>query len=296
MISQYHEYVGNVNFHNRVRQSYLGLEYILTKDWSKRANLNALTLRCQRSRYEDIEKEHYWKAAATPMSIAGGNTDSDGGDDHRSCSFHDNNIGGVKEGLLLLRQVAPGDDPLSALVQQSAAAATATNENRCGYKKSLFEGRAGGGAGAGAGARSNQEFGSSRSSSLVSDDDGDAVPLMSTSTTKGSCGWSEFYITRDLIDMIQKDLDRIPSDHCLTCHNNWRTHLEDTNDRCEGTRRRRRRGVGLNRRQRPDNVGAFATTPALNTRNQEEHHDKVAVRIKERAGRIMKILFLYATG
>jgi hypothetical protein len=71
MISQYHEYVGNVNFHNRVRQSYLGLEYILTKDWSKRANLNALTLRCQRSRYEDIEKEHYWKAAATPMSIAG---------------------------------------------------------------------------------------------------------------------------------------------------------------------------------------------------------------------------------
>ena len=42
MISQYHECVGNVDFHNRVRQSYLGLENILTKDWSKRANLSIL--------------------------------------------------------------------------------------------------------------------------------------------------------------------------------------------------------------------------------------------------------------
>jgi len=42
MISQYHECVGNVDFHNRVRQSYLGLEYIPTKDWSRRANLSIL--------------------------------------------------------------------------------------------------------------------------------------------------------------------------------------------------------------------------------------------------------------
>jgi len=42
MISQYHECVGNVDFHNRVRQSYLGLEYIPTKEWSRRANLSIL--------------------------------------------------------------------------------------------------------------------------------------------------------------------------------------------------------------------------------------------------------------
>eukprot|EP00584_Thalassiosira_punctigera_P017574 CAMPEP_0172553006 /NCGR_PEP_ID=MMETSP1067-20121228/47876_1 /TAXON_ID=265564 ORGANISM="Thalassiosira punctigera, Strain Tpunct2005C2" /NCGR_SAMPLE_ID=MMETSP1067 /ASSEMBLY_ACC=CAM_ASM_000444 /LENGTH=241 /DNA_ID=CAMNT_0013341099 /DNA_START=70 /DNA_END=791 /DNA_ORIENTATION=+ len=64
-------------------------------------DLNALKLRCQRSRYDELEKRHYWRS--TPVSIA----DESSGDGVGA----DAGGGTHLEGM---HHVAPGDDPLSS--------------------------------------------------------------------------------------------------------------------------------------------------------------------------------------
>jgi hypothetical protein len=151
-------------------------------------DLNALKLRCQRSRYEDIETTHYWRS--TPTSIAD-DTTMGGLDDKNGLK----NSGSHLEGL---HHVAPGDDPLSALVQSSSGKGLFGGNGIFGAKKP----------------KSRSPSDSLRSSR----NDGGEVAC------KGS-RWSEFYNTREVLDVIEKDLDRLPSDHYTIFHQ-WRTRIE----------------------------------------------------------------------
>jgi hypothetical protein len=136
-------------------------------------DLNALKLRCQRSRYDDIETAHYW--SSTPTSIADDTTPVGGVDD--------------KNGV------------------QSASS------------KGLF----------GFGANKPKSR-SSSDSPRSSWNDGDEVAC------KGS-RWSEFYNTREVLNVIEKDLDRLPSDHYTIFHQ-WRTRIVEKSHRDGGELKR----------------------------------------------------------
>lgn len=240
-------------------------------------NLNALKLRCQRSRYEDIETTHYWKS--TPTCIADDTTPVGGVDDKNGAK----NAGSHLEGL---HHVAPGDDPLSALVQSAA------------NKKGLFGGNGIFGANK---PRSRTTSDGSRSSW---NDSGDVA-------CKGS-RWSEFYNTREVLDVIEKDLDRLPSDHYTIFHQ-WKTRIEgERKDKSfhskqdngaefhfqkdERRNKYRARSWTLGQMQKGESTGNLLAMLEDDKRKQDENANAAAIQasIKERAGRMSQILFVYA--
>ena len=74
--------------------------------------LNALKIRCQRSRYDELEKKHYWKS--TPVGIATDEASINNETQHQQQQQQQHS----EEMNNNLHHVAYGDDPLSALLQR----------------------------------------------------------------------------------------------------------------------------------------------------------------------------------
>ena len=151
---------------------------------------NALKLRFQRSRYEELERKHYW--SHTPIGIAA-KTDSNSG-------HHD---AAKPETATTTQHVAKGDDPLSALLD------SAHQEERSpifGFKRKPKRGSL---------MNNNSVHSSSTKDAHPSDEN--------TSNEKESdrSKWAEFYSTREMLDVIEKDLNRLPTDH-YTVYHSWR--------------------------------------------------------------------------
>ena len=137
---------------------------------------NALRLRFQRSRYDELEERHYWKNS--PIGIAEASEDSS-----------------EREGL---RHVSIGDDPLSALLNFDKPG----DESR----PKLFGGNIFGGG-------MQKRLGSRGDESKQPQSDGAA----DSDACKGS-RWADFYSTKEVLDIIEKDLDRLPTDHYTVFH------------------------------------------------------------------------------
>jgi len=137
---------------------------------------NALRLRFQRSRYDELEERHYWKNS--PIGIAEASEDSSD-----------------REGL---RHVSLGDDPLSALLNFDKS----SDES----KPKLFGGNIFGGA-------MQKRLGGRSDESKQAQSDCPA----DSDACKGS-RWADFYSTKEVLDIIEKDLDRLPTDHYTIHH------------------------------------------------------------------------------
>jgi len=225
-------------------------------------DLNALKLRCQRSRYNELEKKHYWKS--TPVSIA---DETDGGGGGVTDTNNDGSSNTEGGGGTSMHHVAPGDDPLSSALLSSTTtsdtttttATTAKNEASSNLDKStkLFGGgifgsgsHPKGGSGVSIRARrrgSNDNPNSSSfnnnnngntngksSGSILSDSFTSATSSLndgSDHNTNGGGGgdeavckgsrWADFYSTREVLDVIEKDLVRLPANH-YTIYHEWR--------------------------------------------------------------------------
>ena len=247
---------------------------------------NALKLRCQRSRYEDLEKRHYY--SNTIMGIAngsgsattttatnqqqGGGVDSTttaGGSTTAEQSLQQQQQSQPSEAVSpisslvgnKLHQVAPGDDPLSALL---AAPNTNNNNGMFGFGKGNRQ-------------KKNQSMGNVplSASSLTEKQDGNdnnnatssnsqtsssnnnninrrinrpgsrssnnnSNNLRSSDTSQTSNGttekneetackgsrWADYYSTREVLDVIEKDLNRLPNDH-YTIYHEWKMYHDD---------------------------------------------------------------------
>jgi len=160
-------------------------------------DLNALKLRCQRSRYDELEKKHYWKS--TPTVIA--DETNANGSSFNSGSEHTEGGG--------LHHVAPGDDPLSgALIEESNK--TNAPEKTEGRDRKLFKSFLGGDKTKRSNSLLSESFTSMGSNASNEDDQ----------ACKGS-RWADFYSTREVLDVIEKDLVRLPNNHYTIFHE-WR--------------------------------------------------------------------------
>ncbi|KAL9182512.1 hypothetical protein ACHAXT_013164 [Thalassiosira profunda] len=238
---------------------------------------NALKLRCQRSRYDELEKKHYWKS--TPMGIA------DEAKDKGEAGAVDKNGG--------LHHVAPGDDPLSALLPS----------NKAEEKKSLFgaSGLLGGKKDNGARSRTHSRNGSltesinSQTSSRSGDGEEDAC--------KGS-RWADFYSTREVLDVIEKDLLRLPGDSHKIYHE-WRTR-EGLSKRAEDeTSDQPKQGWSLGesftsllKEKSAGDLSALLDDGGDERDEEQKRKDTVKAEIqnsiRERAERLSQLLFVYA--
>lgn len=160
---------------------------------------NALRLRLQRSRYDELEKKHYW--SSTIMGIA------DGG--HRA------EDAGEKEGVAI-HQVARGEDPLSSLLQPPNANDSADGKGKLfgGKGKGVF-----GGKRLLSRAKDKNNLDSSLHGAMIDPGENDAAAC------KGS-RWADFYSTKEVLDVIEKDLNRLPSDHYKVYHE-WRIKVQE---------------------------------------------------------------------
>ena len=162
-------------------------------------DLNALKLRFQRSRYEELEKKHYWKS--TPMGIAQTSTNhcssfseydtmpSNGSKRPNGNEEHNTSMNS-------LHQVAPGEDPLSAF---------AMNDSKHGGSNKFGGGLFGGGPPKGhtrPRSRSKGDLGGSFTSVGSNSEYGDEAMC------KGS-RWASFYSTREVLDVIEKGKRRV---------------------------------------------------------------------------------------
>ncbi|KAL3827275.1 hypothetical protein ACHAXA_004750 [Cyclostephanos tholiformis] len=285
---------------------------------------NALGLRCQRSRYDDCETTHYWKC--TPTSIANDTTTPVGG----RRVVDDGDGGGVGGGggarrMGGMHPVAPGDDPLSALLGDAGDGSEAWDE----------DGSSGGGVG-------GIVFGGASKSKYTTSSDAH-VPITSSKDVgdvdRGVSRWREFYNTREVLDVIEKDLDRLPSNHYTAFHQ-WRMSIRGNNEhrlgggeskwprhdgdvavaKAEGkdencrfqrdnmgdeshSRKDEMRILSRAIRDRPLSPGQVQNGKGMDNliikddrRKQEEYAMAAAIQssIKERAVRMSQILFVYA--
>ena len=247
---------------------------------------NALRLRFQRSRYDDLEERHYWKNS--PMGIAEASEDS---------SEH--------EGL---RHVSLGDDPLSALLN--------FDKSSDEPKPKLFGGNIFGGAmqkRRGTGGSRNDE---SKQAQSDGHDDNDAC--------KGS-RWTDFYSTKEVLDIIEKDLDRLPTDH-YTIHHELKAKTNDGDGFSNSNRRtsvsanevnlsqaaqaatdslgRSRSNDNLRKKQqkpKPDLFASFSLrrAPILDELDEPvdtgpDSKSEIDSSVKARAAELSRILFVYA--
>jgi hypothetical protein len=206
---------------------------------------NALKLRCQRSRYDELEQKHYY--SNTLLGIADSSQHSDDSIEKQLNSVLPPTGAAVGSSEVAtspisslvannkMHHVAPGDDPLSALLGDSssagAAGAAASQTNNKGIfgfpkpkrnmkktspttpsmdKKSVDVDS------------STNTNGNRRTStgSLVSNDS--AVEELAC---KGS-RWADYYSTREVLDVIEKDLNRLPQDH-YTIYHEWKQYNDD---------------------------------------------------------------------
>jgi len=181
-------------------------------------DLNALKLRCQRSRYDELEKKHYWKS--TPTSIAEESSKEERGVGKNGVDTNAN--------LESLHHVAPGDDPLSALVQDKNPPNNSTaNKGKSEDKKGKLFGGDGifGGRQNRARSKSKESMLSDSLTSVRSPSDGEGEACAGSR-------WANFYSTREVLCVIEKDLDRLPSDHYKIYHEwrlknkGWKQHRE----------------------------------------------------------------------
>ena len=215
---------------------------------------NALKLRCQRSRYDELEQKHYY--SNTLLGIADSSQHSDDSIEKQLNSVLPPTgaaVGGSEvatspiSSLVAnnkMHHVAPGDDPLSALLgdSSSATAAAASQPNNKGIfgnfpkpkrnnmkktsqttpsmdKKSVDTDS------------SNNTNGNRRTStgSLVSNDSagggGGGTENNEELACKGS-RWADYYSTREVLDVIEKDLNRLPQDH-YTIYHEWKQYNDD---------------------------------------------------------------------
>jgi len=235
---------------------------------------NALKLRCQRSRYEELEQKHYY--SNTIMGIA----DSSGGQQQQQ-GVEAGGGGGEQQKQPQSSQqqsqqqlphaaeaaspisslagnkthVAPGDDPLSALL----AASTTTNTTT-----STYQGGGNGMFGFGKGNRNkkNQPVVAPPAAEDKPISEGDTTTTTTTTANnttnqtstkpnnnntsgggpnrrasdnstenneetacKGS-RWADYYSTREVLDVIEKDLNRLPNDH-YTIYHEWKRYNDD---------------------------------------------------------------------
>lgn len=104
--------------------------------------MNALKSRLQRSRYDEIERKHYWQN--TIMGVAAGAAGGGGGVGGNSAANHQGGEGGGGGGIddgsdrdgSAMHQVARGEDPLSSLLHNET---TANNNNE--GKNKFFGGK-----------------------------------------------------------------------------------------------------------------------------------------------------------
>jgi len=92
--------------------------------------LNALKIRCQRSRYDELEKKHYWKS--TPVGIATDEASINSETQHQQQQQRQQHS--EERNNNNLHHVAYGDDPLSALLQRKNSNVT-TNNGKIDDKK-----------------------------------------------------------------------------------------------------------------------------------------------------------------
>ena len=167
-------------------------------------NTNALRLRLQRSRYGELEKKHYW--SSTIMGIAdGGGMGGSGLDD----SMEREGVG--------VHHVARGEDPLSSFLHNTGPNEGEGNKKRFGGKgKGVFGGKR-------MLSRGNDRGGNESFHDSMIDPEEEK-----SAACKGS-RWSDFYSTREVLDVIEKDLNRLPSDH-YTVYHEWRRKVQELKD------------------------------------------------------------------
>jgi len=203
--------------------------------------INALKIRCQRSHYDELEKLHYWKS--TPAAIASSiNNDTA---DHYSVGKA--SVAGGREQQtnenLHHRHVSLGDDPLSSLLQRKKSNEynnTTTegndkpkekwggifgnkNRDRTTKSKDHLQQRV-------TAELERAKSTTSKSSTTATQENNKT----NESACKGS-RWAEYYSTREVLDVIEKDLDRLPNDHYVVFHE-YRMKKFDVNDNDDGDR------------------------------------------------------------
>ena len=167
--------------------------------------VNALKLRFQRSRYEELEKRHYW--SHTPVGIAG-KTDNKAAED----------VNKAEVATTTTQHVAKGDDPLSAFLETGQE------------DKGIF----------GFGAKRKGKRGNAINNNSVHSTSTKSTTTKSTKSSnekephpspnhnskeeeekRDKSKWASFYSNREMLDVIEKDLNRLPTDH-YTMYHSWR--------------------------------------------------------------------------
>jgi len=198
--------------------------------------INALKIRCQRSHYDELEKLHYWKS--TPAAIASSDNNDDTADHY---SVGKASVAGGKERQqtndLHHRHVSLGDDPLSSLLQRKKSNEynnTTTTENDKPKEKwgGIF-----GNKNRDRTTKSKDNLQQRVTAELertTQSNKQSEVNKTNESACKGS-RWAEYYSTREVLDVIEKDLDRLPNDHYVVFHE-YRMKKFDVNDNDDGDR------------------------------------------------------------
>ena len=179
--------------------------------------LNALKIRCQRSHYDELEKLHYWKS--TPAAIS--SSDNEQTADHLSVG----NTSQQKQNDLHSRHVSIGDDPLSSLLQRKRSNEFESNDSSKPKEKwgGIFGNKNRDRSKSKDNLQQRVTAELERTQTKQSEDN-----KTNESACKGS-RWAEYYSTREVLDVIEKDLDRLPNDHYLIYHE-YRMKKFDVND------------------------------------------------------------------
>ena len=284
-------------------------------------NLNALKLRFQRSHYDELEKKHYWKS--TPTAIADEATSNVDGSDRSP-----NDVNSQDEGNL--HHVKLGDDPLSALLQRKGSKTDEHNKTADTEKKQGLFGVFGGGGNkkesnrARAKSKDNKEISSDTIHSLKrTKSDGTHASDNTNNPTQSACKgsrWAEFYSTREVLDVIEKDLDRMPHDH-YTIYHEYRMRKKKLEKQAQSAKEKEeaeKRNGSRNEKAPLWKIGRSGVKKQvhsnenfahmlLNTEddngnssdskdpwNAEKEQEEIQISIKERANRISQLLFVYA--
>lgn len=218
---------------------------------------NALKLRCQRSRYEELEQKHYYsntimgiadgiqqedsKTTTASAAAAGEQMKQSSSQLQQSQSHHDVSEATSPISSLAkskMHHVAPGDDPLSAALLATSNNNNSNNTNNQG--NGMF------GFGKGNRHKKNQSIGAEEkhvsegdtasTANTNANQNGTATTKTTTTTTdtklektaatcKGS-RWADYYSTREVLDVIEKDLNRLPNDH-YTIYHEWKRYNDD---------------------------------------------------------------------
>lgn len=243
---------------------------------------NALKLRFQRSRYEELEKKHYW--SHTPIGIAA-KTDSNSG-------HHDS---AKSETATTTQHVAKGDDPLSALLDS-------THQEE---RSSLF----------GFGSKRKTKRGSLMNNNSVHNSSTKNAPPSNENTYSEKendiSKWADFYSTREMLDVIEKDLNRLPTDH-YTVYHSWKKRCRATHQ-SDGNKDEIEKKIGLStcdtiqsqlksnnnaslRRIFNKKLGSTLEVEEKEdeaTKAQTAERNEIQTSIKERAEQLSQVLFVY---